>query len=263
MSIVERRSRSRAMTFRELTSRDDALLALRAPTAVRTSAAHLALRTLLHPVLARPLVHRGSLPLRAALRQLISALLIDIDITDVHEVVPDVRPPNSSSSPSRARRAPEVNRSLLTSSTAQRDTLSFLGASGHHGASATRAAAGADPRVHRRPGRQRRRHRARRSPRRRRTHRRRTHRRARSPPPRPDLHAPVRRVRARGAGGRPRGGRAGRLRRRRRGVNGGGEREAREPTQARVPRTQRGRHRTRPEHRLRVTLRRIRSGGHR
>ena len=49
---------------------------------------------MLHPVLARPLVLRGSLPLRAAHRQLISALLIDIDITDVHDVVPDVRPPN-------------------------------------------------------------------------------------------------------------------------------------------------------------------------
>ena len=73
----------------------------------------------------------------------------------------------------------------------------------------------------------------------------------------------MRRVRARGAGGRPRGGRAGRLRRRRRGVNGGGEREAREPTQARVPRTQRSRHRTRPRLRLRVTFRRIRSGGDR
>ena len=77
-------------------------------------------RTLLHPVLARPEVLRGSLPLRAALRQLISALLIDIDITDVHEVDPDVRPPNSSSSPSRARRAPEVNRSLLTRCTSRR-----------------------------------------------------------------------------------------------------------------------------------------------
>ena len=74
--------------------RPTALLAPRAPTTVRTPAAHLALRTLLHPVLARPEVHRGSLPLRAALRQLISPLIIDIDITDVHEVVPDVRPPN-------------------------------------------------------------------------------------------------------------------------------------------------------------------------
>jgi len=71
-----------------------ALLALRTLTTVRTSAAHLAARTLLHPVLARPEVLRGSLPLRAALRQLISALLIDIDITDVHEVNPDVRSPN-------------------------------------------------------------------------------------------------------------------------------------------------------------------------
>ena len=45
-------------------------------------------------MLARPEVHRGSLPLRAARRQLISALLIDIDITDVHDFNPDARPPN-------------------------------------------------------------------------------------------------------------------------------------------------------------------------
>jgi hypothetical protein len=42
-----------------------ALLASRPPTTVRTSAAHLALRARLHPVLAWPLCVRGSLPLRA------------------------------------------------------------------------------------------------------------------------------------------------------------------------------------------------------
>ena len=42
-----------------------AILALRAPTTVRTSATHLALRALLHAVLAWPLCPRGSLPLRA------------------------------------------------------------------------------------------------------------------------------------------------------------------------------------------------------
>ena len=61
---------------------------------MRTSTAHLARRAMLHPVLARPEVLRGSLPLRAALRQLISALIVDIYITDVHDVDPDVRPPN-------------------------------------------------------------------------------------------------------------------------------------------------------------------------
>ena len=42
-----------------------ALLASRAPTTVRTSAAHLALRAWLHPVLAWHLRRRDSLPLRA------------------------------------------------------------------------------------------------------------------------------------------------------------------------------------------------------
>ena len=37
-------------------------------TTVRTPAAHLALRAVLHPVLARPLCARGSLPLLALLR---------------------------------------------------------------------------------------------------------------------------------------------------------------------------------------------------
>ena len=42
-----------------------ALLALRPPTTVRTSTAHLALRAVLHAMLAWPLRPRGSLPLRA------------------------------------------------------------------------------------------------------------------------------------------------------------------------------------------------------
>jgi len=46
-------------------SRPTALLALIAPTTVRTSATHLAPRAWLHPVLAWPLCVRGSLPLRA------------------------------------------------------------------------------------------------------------------------------------------------------------------------------------------------------
>jgi hypothetical protein len=55
-----------------------ALLALRAPTTVRTSAAHRAPRAVLHPVLARPLCWRASVPLRA--------LLLPITITglDLH-----------------------------------------------------------------------------------------------------------------------------------------------------------------------------------
>ena len=44
--------------------RPTALLASRAPTTVWTSDAHLAVRAVLHPVLARPLRRRGSLPLR-------------------------------------------------------------------------------------------------------------------------------------------------------------------------------------------------------
>ena len=45
--------------------RPAALLALLAPTTVWTSAAHLAIRTILNPVLAWPLRPRGSLPLRS------------------------------------------------------------------------------------------------------------------------------------------------------------------------------------------------------
>ena len=143
MSIVERRSRSRAMAFRELTSRDDALLALIAPTTVladsrptallalralttvladslptallalsalttvRTSTAHLALRAVLHPVLAWPLRVRGFLPLHALLGRLLSPCIFVIDITDIRNGYPDFRPPNRRHPHPRGRRAPK------------------------------------------------------------------------------------------------------------------------------------------------------------
>ena len=67
----------RALTAVHADLRPAALLAPRVPTSVGTSAAHLAFRPILHPVLAWPLRGRGSLPLRPLLRRillLISAL---------------------------------------------------------------------------------------------------------------------------------------------------------------------------------------------
>jgi hypothetical protein len=63
-------------------SRPTALLAPRALSTVRTSAAHLALPARLHPVLARPLRRRGSLPLRA--------LSLEICLFSVFPIYPDV-----------------------------------------------------------------------------------------------------------------------------------------------------------------------------
>ena len=78
-----------------------ALLASRPPTTVRTSAAHLALRARLHPVLAWPLCVRGSLPLRALRLQLFSPLLVDIGTVDVRNWNPDLRAPNRRHPPTR------------------------------------------------------------------------------------------------------------------------------------------------------------------
>ena len=71
-----------------------ALLAPVALTTVRTSAAHLAVRATLHPVLARPVVPRGILPLRALRRQLLSPCIRVLCIADIRNVYPDSRPPN-------------------------------------------------------------------------------------------------------------------------------------------------------------------------
>ena len=71
-----------------------ALLAVRAPTTVRTSAAHLAVRAVLHPVLARPVVPRGSLPLRALLGRLVSPILVSIGTVDIRNCNPHAWPPH-------------------------------------------------------------------------------------------------------------------------------------------------------------------------
>ena len=71
-----------------------ALLALSALTTVRTTVAHLALRAVLHPVLAWPLVGRGSPPLHALLRQQLWDLHFPLGIVDVRNVYPDHRSPN-------------------------------------------------------------------------------------------------------------------------------------------------------------------------
>jgi hypothetical protein len=80
-----------------------ALLASMALTTVRTSTAHLAVRALLHPVLARPLCGRGSLPLRALRRRLFSPLLVDIGTVDIRNWDPHLRTPNRRRHPSFAR----------------------------------------------------------------------------------------------------------------------------------------------------------------
>ena len=61
---------------------------------MRTPTAHLARRALLHPVLARPVVLRGYLPLRALLGQLLSRCIRLLCIADTRNVYPDARPPN-------------------------------------------------------------------------------------------------------------------------------------------------------------------------
>ena len=74
-------------------SRPTALLALRAPkTTVRTPTTHLAVRALLHAVLAWPLCWRGSLPLGALLRQLFFPLLVSIGTVDVRNCNPHAWP---------------------------------------------------------------------------------------------------------------------------------------------------------------------------
>ena len=76
--------------------RPAALLAQTAPLPVGTSAAHLALRAILHPVLAWPLRGRGSLPLRALLRRLLLLLfaLRYLHLGDAGVQPAEVRSPN-------------------------------------------------------------------------------------------------------------------------------------------------------------------------
>jgi len=74
--------------------RPTALLTVRALLSVWTSAAHPAFRPILHPVLARPLRARGSLPLRALLRHLLSPTVRVLDFAILVEGHSHVRPPN-------------------------------------------------------------------------------------------------------------------------------------------------------------------------
>ena len=64
------------------------------PATVRTSAAHLAFRPILHPVLAWPLRVRGSLPLRALLHNLLFLTLRVLDFTILVEGHSHARPPD-------------------------------------------------------------------------------------------------------------------------------------------------------------------------
>ena len=99
--------------------RPAALLALRAPLPVGTSAAHLAFRPKLHPVLARPLRARGSFTLRPLLRHLLSFLLRVLDFAILVEGHSHVRPPNRRHPSPRpeecsARHAPATPRQNVT-----------------------------------------------------------------------------------------------------------------------------------------------------
>ena len=101
-----------------------ALLAFMALTTVRTSAAHLAVRAVLHPVLARPVVLRGYLPLRALLGQLLSRCIRVLCIADIRNVYPDSRPPNRRHHPPRGRRAHRSEEvMILTTTTVKRQHL--------------------------------------------------------------------------------------------------------------------------------------------
>ena len=77
-------------------SRPAALLAPIAPLPVGTSAAHLAVRPVLHPVLAWPLRARGSLPLHALLRHVLLLLfaLRSLHLGDAGVQPVEVRSPN-------------------------------------------------------------------------------------------------------------------------------------------------------------------------
>ena len=81
----------RALTVVLADSNPAALLAERAPLPVGTSAAHLAVRPVLHPVLAWLLRGRGSLPLRPLLRRVLRHPHLDVHI---REHPTHVRPPN-------------------------------------------------------------------------------------------------------------------------------------------------------------------------
>ena len=84
----------RALTTVLADSLSTALLASRALTTVRTSAAHLAVRAVLHPVLARPTVYRAKLPLRALLGRLVSPILVSIGTVDIRNWNPHAWPPH-------------------------------------------------------------------------------------------------------------------------------------------------------------------------
>jgi hypothetical protein len=76
---------------------------------VWTSTAHLALRAVLHPVLARPVVLRGYLPIRALLGQLFSPILVDIGTVDIRNCDPHAWPPHRRRHPSLAPREVRPN----------------------------------------------------------------------------------------------------------------------------------------------------------
>jgi len=87
-----------------------ALLALIAPTTVRTPTACLATRAVLHPVLARPLCVRAPLPLRALLGRLLSRCIRVLCIADIRNRYPDSRPPNRRHPHPRGRRTLRLSR---------------------------------------------------------------------------------------------------------------------------------------------------------
>jgi hypothetical protein len=88
-----------------------ALLAEIALTTVRTSSAHLAPRAMLHPVLARPLCARASLPLRALHRWQLLLRYLDPSF----DLVIDLGNRNTNLRPPNRRRPPRAHRSAASS----------------------------------------------------------------------------------------------------------------------------------------------------
>ena len=95
-----------------------ALLAPKAPLPVRTTAAHLACRPGLHPVLAWPLCGRGSLPLRPLARRVLRHLDLDVHIRErpTHVRPPDRWHPNPAPRPSAPRRNHRIHRAAPATS---------------------------------------------------------------------------------------------------------------------------------------------------
>ena len=99
---------------------------MRAPTTVGTSAAHLAVRPILHPVLAWPLRARGSFTLRALLRHLLFPTLRVLDFAILVEGHSHARPPNHRHPSSRPEECSARQLPVIQNFSAEGSLLSVL-----------------------------------------------------------------------------------------------------------------------------------------